>query len=92
MFNFMKKNNSHILQINYRVLGTISLDEFRQALWADLAALDTDLRVEFLKAPILRIPITTAHGDPIPLYHLTERPMYRIDTHHYRPACKDYEL
>ncbi|MCC7428665.1 MAG: hypothetical protein IT557_17370 [Alphaproteobacteria bacterium] len=86
------KERPHYLTIDYRSLGTISLAEFRQALLTDLAALQDELHVEFMTAPRLVIPITNEYGDPVRFNDLTNRSLTRIDTHHYRPACKDYDL
>lgn len=86
------KNKPHHLTIDYRMLGTISIAEFKQALLTDLAALEDDLGIAYLKAPRLTIPITNEYGDPISFSALTDRSRRWIDTHYYRPACKDYEL
>ncbi|PQO21997.1 hypothetical protein C2I36_15325 [Rhodobacteraceae bacterium WD3A24] len=74
------------------MLGTISISEFRQALLTDLAALQDEFGIEYLRAPRLTVPITNEYGDPIAFSALTDRHRTRIDTHHYRPACKDYDL
>lgn len=86
------KNKPHHLTIDYRALGTVSLSEFRQAVLTDLAALENELGIAFMTAPKLIIPITNEYGDPVSFRKLTDRSQTRIDTHHYRPACKDYDL
>lgn len=85
--DFMKKRPNYLM-IDYRMLGTISLAEFRQALLTDLAALEDDSRIQFMNAARLVIPVTNAYGDPVSL----EGALSRFDTNHYRPACKDYDL
>ncbi|MGD9537142.1 MAG: hypothetical protein AB7P52_05235 [Alphaproteobacteria bacterium] len=86
------KNKPNYLTIDYKALGTISLEELRQAVLTDLAAMGDILNIEFTTGAKLLIPITNEYGDPVRFSELTNRSQTRIDTHHYRPACKDYEL
>jgi len=39
------------------------------------------------------VPATNEFGDPLVVKRLsTGAPVKRLDTHHYRPACLDYQL
>ena len=86
----MKRKPNH-LTIDYRLLGTISLAEFRQALLTDLAILEDDFHIQYMTGPRLHVPITDELGHGIAFSALTDRQRTWIETHHYRPACKDYE-
>lgn len=88
----MTKKNDHGLVIEYRFLGTISIDEFAQAVFTDLQVLKDQFNVRYVTAPRIRVPITNEYGDRLQLKAPTGGTVERFDTHHYRPACKDYEL
>jgi len=81
------------IEIDYKSLGTISLDELKQALWEDIQALHDEFDVSFVKNVKLIVPSTNEFGDPVAVHrgsngHATKR----IDPHHYPPACLDYKL
>lgn len=78
--------------ISYKNLGTIHIDEFAQALWADIQILKNDYNLHYVKAPRLRLYFTNEYGEPVQAMKPGCGPTRFIDTHHYRPACKDYEL
>ena len=78
--------------VDYRRLGTISIDELKQAIFADLEALKDIYGARFVTGPILRIFPTNEYGEDCPLHKPGGSPLNRLDTHHYRPACRDYEL
>jgi len=83
----------HGLMIEYRELGTISIDEMAHALIQDLMALKEIYNVQYVNGARLRLPVTNEYGESRDI----RRPggggnLGRIDTHHYRPACKDYDL
>ncbi|MDR6303419.1 hypothetical protein GGQ85_001109 [Nitrobacter vulgaris] len=80
------------LTISYKELGTISLDELKQAILADLAALKDIYNVQYVNAPRLKIFVTNEYGEKIRVRRPGGGCVYYMDTHHYRPACKDYEL
>lgn len=80
------------LTISYKELGTISIDEFKQAILADLAALKDIYNVHYLTAPRLKLFVTNEYGEKIRVRRPGGSSVYYMDTHHYRPACKDYEL
>ncbi|GGC12537.1 hypothetical protein GCM10011494_34180 [Novosphingobium endophyticum] len=85
-------NNSKGLTISYRQLGTISVDELLQALIQDVHALRDIYNVQYVKSPRLRLFATNEYGDEVMVRRPTGGPVNYLDTHHYRPACKDYDL
>ena len=88
----MEKNDP-VVKIDYRNLGTIAIDELRQAIWADIEALKEQFGVSFVKGVVLVVPVTNEYGDPMQVRRLsTGASVRRLDTHHYRPACLDYDL
>lgn len=80
------------LMIEYRALGTIHIDELAQAILTDLNALKDIYNLQYVKAPRLRLPITNEYGDAVDIKRPGGGVLNRIDTHHFKPACKDYEL
>ena len=81
------------LEIDYKTLGTISLDELKQALWEDIQALHDEFDVSFVKGVKLIVPATNEFGDPVDVHRRSNgHRIKRIDTHHYHPACLDYKL
>lgn len=80
------------LLIAYKELGTISIDEFRQAIIADLQALKEIYNVQYVKAPRLKINVTNEYGETVKVRRPMGGYIYYMDTHHYRPSCKDYDL
>jgi hypothetical protein len=52
------------VEIDYRLLDTISLDEFKLVLWEDIQALHDEFGVSFVKGAKLIIPVTNENGDP----------------------------
>ena len=82
----------HGLLIVYKELGTISINEFKQALIADIDSLKEIYNVQYVTAPRLKIIVTNEYGEQIKVRRPTGGAIYYMDTHHYRPACKDYDL
>lgn len=80
------------LMIEYRELGTISIEELTHAIIQDLQALREIYNVEFVKGARLRVPVTNQYGELRNVYRPGGGTLHRIDTHHYRPSCLDYEL
>jgi hypothetical protein len=81
------------LLIDYKSLGTIALDEFKQALWDDIQALHEEFGISFVQGAKLIVPATNEYGDPVSVKRLSNgQRVSRLDTHHYRPACMDYKL
>ena len=80
------------LMIEYRELGTISIEEMTHAIIEDLQALKEIYNVQFVKGARLRLPVTNEYGEFCDIHRPGGGSLNRIDTHHYRPACKDYDL
>lgn len=88
-----KKDKSTEVTIDYERLGTIPLDELKQAIWEDIEALKDHFGVSFVKGVQLVVPATNEYGDPVQVKRLSNgATVKRLDTHHYHPACLDYEL
>ena len=87
-----KKKNDDALIIEYKALGTISIDELAHAIMEDIQTLKNEFNVRFVTGVRLRLPVTNEYGDPLRVIRPGGARMYRIDTHHYRPACLDYDL
>jgi hypothetical protein len=88
----MGKTDS-ILEIDYDTLGTMALDEWKQAIWEDIEALKNQFGVSYVTAPKLIVRATNEFGDPVLVKRLsTGATVKRLDTHHYHPACLDYKL
>ena len=87
------RTSSTELTITYQSLGTITLDEQKQAIWEDIQALSDEFGVSYLNSVELVIRATNESGEPVQIRRLsTGATVRRLDTHHYRPACLDYKL
>ena len=87
----MKKSDP--VEIDYKSLGTIAIDELKQAIWEDIEALKDQFGVSFVTGVKLVVPATNEFGDPVVIKRLaTGATVKRLDTHHYHPACLDYKL
>ncbi len=80
------------LTIDYRCLGTISIRELAHAVLADTYVLSDIYNVRFVKAPRLRVIAADEYGQEIKVWHPAGGAVRYLNTHHFRPACKDYEL
>lgn len=80
------------MTISYKQLGTISVDELLHAIAEDIHALKDIYNVQFVRAPQLRFYVTNEYGEAIKVRRPTGGKIFYMDTHHYRPACKDYDL
>ena len=80
------------LLIAYKELGTISIEELTDALVEDMKALRDIYNVRYVKGCKLKIFVTNEYGEPLQVYRPTGGTIRYMDTHHYRPSCKDYEL
>jgi hypothetical protein len=88
----MKKSESFV-EIHYLVLGTIGLDQLKQAIWEDIEALKDQFGITYVTGVKLTVPATNEYGDPLQVRRLGNGALIRrLDTHHYRPACLDYKL
>jgi hypothetical protein len=82
-----------VLKIHYEKLGTIAIDELKQAIWADIEALKDQFGIAYVNRVMLIVPATNEYGDPMWVRRMsTGAIVRRLDTHHYRPACLDYKL
>lgn len=80
------------LTVDYSLLGIITIEELMQAILTDLHVLEDVHHVKYIKAPKLRFEITNEFGEVAPLKSLGDgKPIYRMHTRHFRPACQDYE-
>lgn len=82
----------HGLLIAYKQLGTISIEELAHAIMEDLGALRDIYNVRYVTAPRLKIFVTNEYGEEITVRRPGGGRIFYMDTHHYRPACKDYDL
>lgn len=80
------------LDIAYRRLGTIKIDELGHAVIEDIQALKDHFNVSYVTGAYLTIYATNEYGDAVDVCRSTGARVRQIDTHHYRPACMDYEL
>lgn len=80
------------LTIAYNALGTISIDELAHALIEDIQALKEIYNVSYVKGSRLKLFVTNEYGEEIKVRRPTGGTIQFMDTHHYRPACKDYDL
>ena len=80
------------LTIDYKELGTISIDELVHAVIEDVQALKEIYNIQFVKNPRLRIYVTNEYGEEIKVRRPTGGTINYMDTHHFRPSCKDYDL
>ncbi len=87
-----KKTKDDALVIEYKALGTITIDELAHAILEDIQALKNDHNIRFVTGVRLRLPVTNEYGEPLRVRRPGGGKMTRIDTHHYRPACLDYHL
>ena len=87
-----KQKKDDAMVIEYRALGTITIDELAHAIMEDIQALKNEHNVRFVTGVRLRLPVTNEYGDPLRVTRPGGATMSRIDTHYYRPACLDYNL
>lgn len=80
------------LTIGYKQLGTISIDEFAHALVQDIQALKDIYNISYVKGSRLKLFVTNEYGEELRVRRPTGGYIHYMDTHHYRPACKDYDL
>ena len=74
-------------------MGMMTIDELKQALWTDLQILKEEHHVKYVTAPKLKLEPTDECGERITLRGRSDgKSLYRMHTHHYRPACMDYDF
>ena len=83
---------SHGLTMEYKLLGTINIDELAHAVWEDIQVLKELYNVRYVKGTRLKLLITDEYGEEIKVRRPGGGYVHILHTHHYRPACKDYEL
>ena len=87
------RKSDPVVEIDYKNLGTIAIDELKQAIWEDIQMLKEQFGVSYVTGVKLMVPATNEFGDPLLVKRLsTGAPVRRLDTHHYHPACLDYKL
>lgn len=80
------------LTISYKELGTICIEELLQAVAEDIHALKELYNVQYVKGSRLKLYVTNEYGEPVRVRRPAGGKIFYMDTHHFRPACKDYEL
>ena len=82
-----------VLVIGYEKIGTIPLDQWKQAILDDIEALRNEFGISYVTNSKLIVAATNEFGDPVVIKRLsTGAPVKNLDTHHYHPACLDYKL
>ena len=87
-----RKKPDNVLLVDYEALGTVSIKELGDAFNEDVHALEELYRVRFVTAGRLYLPVTNQYGEPRRIIHPEGHNVDRIDTHHFRPACMDYDI
>jgi len=59
----MKKSDP--VEIDYKGLGTIAIDELKQAIVEDIDALKNQFGVSFVTGVKMIVPVTNEFGDPV---------------------------
>jgi hypothetical protein len=80
------------LTISYETLGTIHIKELREAIIEDIFALIDWYHVQYVKNARIKLEVTNEYGEQLNVTRSTGGRVTYMDTHHYRPACKDYDL
>ena len=80
------------LIIDYKELGTINIDELMHAVFEDIKALKDIYNVHYVRNPRLKLLVTNEYGEEVKVRRPAGGTISYMDTHHFRPACKDYEL
>jgi hypothetical protein len=66
----MEKSDPTV-EIDYKTLGTIPLDELKQAIWEDIEALREEFGVSFVTGVKLVVPATNEFGDTVQVRRLS---------------------
>lgn len=80
------------LTIDYKLLGTINIDELVHAIWEDIQIAKQTYGIRYVNGFALLLPVCDEYGELIKVRHPAGPVIHRLHTSHYRPACKDYEL
>ena len=82
-----------VLVIGYEKIGSIPLDQWKQAILDDIEALRNEFGISYVTNSKLIVAATNEFGDPLVIKRLsTGATVKHLDTHYYRPACLDYQL
>jgi hypothetical protein len=60
-----------VVEIDYKSLGTINIDELKQAIWEDIEALKDQFGVAYVTGVKLTVPATNEFGDPLQVKRLS---------------------
>ena len=78
--------------IEYRMIGTMRIEEFMHAVIEDLIYLRDHNNVRFVRGARLKLPATDERGELIKVRRPEGGTLHRMDTIHYRAAYLDYYL
>jgi hypothetical protein len=82
----------HGLTLEYKLLGTINIDELAHALVEDIKVLKDLYNIHYVKVTRLKLSVTDEYGEEIKVRRPGGGYVHYLHTHHFRPACKNYEL
>ena len=82
----------HGLTMEYKLLGTISIDELAHAVYEDIKTLKEIYNVRYVTGSRLKLFVSDEFGTQIKVRRPGGGYVHYLHTHHYRPACKDYDL
>jgi hypothetical protein len=82
----------HGLIMEYKLLGTINIDELAHAVVEDIQVLKDLYNIRYVKGTRLKLFVTDEYGEEIRVRRPGGGYVHYLHTHHYRPACKHYEL
>ena len=88
-----KQSQDHgLLIIGYDQLGVIPIEELRDALIEDMQALKDIYNIHYINSSRLKILATNEYGEAVKIRRPRGGSITYLDTHHFRPACRDYDL
>ena len=88
----LKSNEPEGFLISYSKIGTVSIEELRNALIEDIHVLKDLYNIHYLRGARLKIFATDQYGREVKVRNAEGKKVYFLDTHHFMPACKDYDL
>mgnify|MGYP006283851959 CR=1 FL=1 len=80
------------MMLEYRALGTVTLDELRQAIFTDFECLKDEHNVRYVKEAVVRFAVTDEYGQSRTVKRKDGSKLQRMETNYHRPVCKDFEL
>jgi hypothetical protein len=90
--NNKKAFQPHGLTLEYKMLGTISIDELAHAVCEDIQVLKDMYNVRYITGSRLKLFVSDEFGHVIKVRRPGGGFVHYLNTQHYRPACKDYDL